>query len=298
MKKKFFRRMASVGAAAAIAAGACTMFAGCSSDHPEVTITYSFNGTDYAVDFVLSRNDAPNTVQHFLELADAGFYDGLVVHDIADDYTYHTGGYRIENGELVEVDYLSTVKALEAEQEIAFTQSVWSDPEATQGTYTVYGEFSANGVEQEYGKEYVHSAGALVMYYTDKGNYNGEVTVKRVDGGSNNDGQAYQRKEYKYNSATSLFYLFTGEQRPSADSTYCVFGMAKDYEDQLENGLLNAIAEYKESLDEDASFTEEQTVRLNRYDPNEAVNKGDLTAEFNTPMEMPIVIKSVTVTKY
>ena len=94
MKKKILRRVVAVGTTALIAAGAMAMFAGCTtSNNPEVTITYTFNGEDYKVDYILSRVDAPRTVQHFIELADAGFYDGLVVHDYQDS-TICSGGYR------------------------------------------------------------------------------------------------------------------------------------------------------------------------------------------------------------
>ena len=297
MKKKILFRAATLGAAAVLSAGALMMFAGCTSNHPQVTITYTFNGEDYAVDYTLSRTDAPNTVQHFIELADAGFYDGLVVHDYQ-NYTICSGGYRIENEELVEVDYFTTVQKLEEEQNITFTQSVWRDAACTEGAYTVYGEFSANGVSQQYGKDYVHSAGALVMYYNDKGNYNGNVTVKRIDGGSENDGEETQSVAYRYNCATSLFYTFTGEQRPASDSIYCVFGMADDYEGQMTNGLLAAIDEYEATLEEDESFTETQTMQRDRYDPIPEVSRGGYTDTFATPMTMPIVIKSVVVTRY
>ena len=128
MKKKLLFRAATIGAAAVLTAGTLMMFAGCSSNHPEITITYTFNGEDYEVDYQLSRTDAPNTVQHFIELADAGFYDGLVVHNYANSRTrMYSGGYRLVDGELEEIDYLTTVKALEQEQGITFTQSVWAD---------------------------------------------------------------------------------------------------------------------------------------------------------------------------
>ena len=297
MKKKILFRAATLGAAAVLSAGALMMFAGCSSKNPEVTITYTFNGKDYAVDYVLSRTDAPNTVQHFIELADAGFYDGLVVHNY-DENRMYTGGYRIENDSLVEVDYFSTVRSLETENNMTFTQSVWADAACTEGLYSVYGEFTSNGVEQQYGKELSATQGALVMYYTDKGNFNGDVYVKRADGGADNDGQEVQSVGYEYNSATSLFYTFTGENDTNA-SNYCVFGMAINYEEQMENGLLAAITEYENTLSDDATFTETQSnVRLNQYDYFEEVSKGDLTADFETPMTMPIIIKSVVVTKY
>ncbi len=299
MKKKFLYRVAAIGTSAIILAGSVAMLAGCTtSNYPEVTITYSFNGEDYAVNYRLSRVDAPKTVQHFIELADAGFYDGLVVHDYQ-SYTMCSGGYRLEDGELVEVDYLSEVQRLEEEQGIEFTQSVWADEARTIPLYSVYGEFSANGVENENGKEYVHAQGALVMYYTDKGSGNEQVWVERADGGADNDGEAYQQLSYGYNSTTSLFYTFTGESRTSSDSIYCVIGMATNYSEAMTNGLLAAISEYEDTLDEEETFTETQTaVSLNQYDYFRSVQTAGLTADFETPVLMPIIIKSVEVTKY
>lgn len=299
MKKKFLRRLIAVGTTALISVGSVAMLAGCTtSNNPEVTITYTFNGQDYAVDYRLSRVDAPQTVQHFIELADAGFYDGLVVHDYQ-NYTICSGGYRLVDGELEEIDYLTTVKALEQEQGITFTQSVWADEARTQPTYTVYGEFSANGVEQENGRENNHQTGALVMYYTDKGNGNEQVWAQRADGGADNDGEEYQQLAYKYNSTTSLFYTFTGESRTESDAIYCVIGVATNYSEQMTNGLLAAIHEYEDTLDEEDSFTTTQPrVRLNRYDYFEDIRNGDITADFETPVDMPIIIKSVVVNKY
>ena len=87
MKHKI-RRILSLASVLTIGGCALGMFAGCTTQHPEVTITYSFNNKDYAVRFVLSRNDAPKTVQHFLELADAGYYDGLCIHNYERDMLY------------------------------------------------------------------------------------------------------------------------------------------------------------------------------------------------------------------
>ncbi len=302
MKKKLLRRAFAVGTTALIAVGSMAMFAGCTtSNNPEITITYTFNGEDYEVDYILSRIDAPKTVQHFIELADAGFYDGLVIHDYQSNALY-TGGYRLETtdgqSELVEVDYLTEVKALEQEKGITFTQSVWMDEARTQPLYAVYGEFSKNGVEQENGKELSATQGALVMYYTDKGTGSEQVWVQRADGGTDNDGEEYQALSYKYNSATSLFYTFTGENITSSDS-YCVFGMASDYAGQMTDGLLAAINDYIDTLDEDASFTTSLTnQKLNTYDPFRSVQTAGLTADFLTPIDMPIIVKSVVVNKY
>lgn len=302
MNKKVLRRVAAVGITSLIAVGSVAMFAGCTqSNNPEVTITYSFNGEDYEVDYILSRSDAPMTVQHFIELADAGFYDGLVVHDYQ-DYTLKSGGYRLTNGALEEVNYLEAVKALGAEKDVTFTQSVWADEERTVPLYSVYGEFSANGVEQEYGKQYAHSAGALVMYYTQKkeaGGTDEQVWVQRADGGADNDGNAYQQLGYEYNSITSLFYTFTGESRSEADAKYCVIGKAKDYTEQMTNGLLAAISDYEDTLDEEDSFTTSlKNQKLNAYDHFRSAQTAGLTADYETPIDMPIVVKSVKVTKY
>ena len=76
MKKKTVKRIVALVSTAALSAAALVMFAGCTTRHPQVTITYTFNGEDYEVDYTLSRNDAPKTVEHFIELADAGFTTG------------------------------------------------------------------------------------------------------------------------------------------------------------------------------------------------------------------------------
>lgn len=293
------RRILSVAAAMALGACALGAFAGCTTQHPEVTITYTFNGKDYSVRYTLSRNDAPKTVQHFLELADADYYDGLCIHNYTTDALY-SGGYKLVDGELEEVDYFSTVKQLEQDQGITFTQSVWTADENKTPLYTVYGEFYNNGVYNQYGREYNHTAGALVMYYTSKGSFNGDVTVERADGGKENDGNAVQTVHYSTNSATALFYTFRGLSNTSRDNDYCVFGMANsdDYENELQNGLFAAIEEYEESLSEDASFTREITKKLNAFEPFESLAKGDQEDTFQTPVDRPVVIKSVVVNKY
>ena len=335
MNKKFLRRIGAVAISAALSAGALMMFAGCTTQHPEVTITYTFNNKDYKVEYVLSRNDAPQTVIHFIELADAGFYDGTIIHNYTSNFLYG-GGYRLvdedgndfdykkngnDNGnkafELSEINYVEVLEDLESNHGFKFTRSVWkADEESTMAKpkkgdalYSVRAE-AAGQVGNQYGREYTHSTGALVMYYTAKGsNFKREVVVERADAGKNGN-QALAQQSYVYNSTTSLFYTYTS---PNTNSDYaktnCVFGMAKNYKDQLENGLLAAIRDYIDanssntSTDEEGeeiaySFTETQTVKLNRYDPYEELRSGDLEEDFATPMLMPIVIKSVKVTKY
>ncbi len=326
MKKHLLRRVGIVAAAAILSAGTLAMFAGCTTRHPEVTIVYSFDGTDYEVDYILSRNDAPRTVQHFIELADAKFYDGLCIHDYTSSYLY-TGGYRLvdEEGngwvadsgksyELEEVDYFTWAENYEAEHGKTFTQTVWknagtaANPQKGQELYTVYGEMQSKVNHGDGSREYRHSQGALVMYYTEKDvsmGYN--VVVERMDGGKGNDGEKLQDEEYLYDSATSLFYTYTSPDTSYTRSDYCVFGKAKNYTDQLENGLLKAIRDYisDHSDDEDPedeggySFTTQQEWRLNRYEKYfSGITADSNTATYSLPLTEPIIIKSVRVKKY
>ena len=286
--KKLIRRAVCLASAAVLSVSAVAMFAGCTTDRPEITITYTFNGKDYAVDYTLSRKSAPQTVQHFIELADAGYYNGLCIHNYSSAYLY-SGGYTYENGELVEKQYFSSVADLD------LTQSVFnvSDEDNPVPLNTVYGEFKANGVTVS-GSRYTHTAGALVMYYADKGNDGTRVATIR-----SSDGEMQYNCEYKYNSATSLFYTFTGTQNTDRDATYCVFGMASDYENQMtgDDGLLTAIEDYTSGLGEDQAFTEEVTMRINTDDPFDSVRNAKLSETFEVPVE-PIVIKSVVVNTY
>ncbi len=319
MNKKFLRRLGAFAVAATVSAGALMMFAGCTTDHPEVTITYAFNGKEYKVGYRLSRRDAPRTVQHFIELADAGFYDGLCIHDYDSNYLYG-GGYELVDGqgnrfdyndknadmstyELREVDYFKF--AQELEEQGKFTQTVWkvagteAHPEKGEGLYTLYGEQGAH-LENPNGRELSHGSGALVMYRTEKGTNSARVTVSRADNGKNNDGNPLQIESYAEDSATSLFYTYTSPNVNSAlASTYCVFGETKDFS-ELDDGLLQAIRDYIDdySDDEDFSFTTEQEVKLNASDPFEEIAKGDLMDTFNVPLRCPIVIVSVKVNKY
>lgn len=312
MKKNLLRRITAITSSALLCAGACVLFAGCTTNNPEVRITYTFNGKDYEVDYKLSRLDAPKTVTHFLELADAGFYDGTCVHDYDGTY-YYMGGYKLDETDgatdIEPIDYFSVVKSLETEK-FQFTQSVWKNDADRTPLYTVYGEFDANGNYPQNGREFAHEKGALVMYYTDKGNFNERVTTERNDGGKGNGGNKYDsNKYYKYNSATSLFYTYTGERLSTKEQNYSVFGKAKNYADQFQP-LVDAINEFieertdAESGEETYSFTTEKHVaNVNEYehagDPDfEDLYKSDVEATYKVPLDKPIVIKSVKVTKY
>ncbi len=317
--KKHIRRLVSVACAAVISAGAIGMFAACTSNEPEVTITYEFNGRDYDVRYKLSRSDAPKTVQHFIDLADAGYYDGTCIHDYTGSILYGGGYYYDEETkELTEKDYFTVVRELEKAGH-TFEQTVfYQNGENRTPLYTVYGEFPGNGVGNEGDRRVnVHSKGALVMYYTDKSKSAERIDVlgQRNDGGKQNDGVSEQEVPYATNSATSLFYTYLGTSDTAADKKYAVFGRTIAYQEELQP-LLDAIADLTAEDDEntpdidESVFTKEVTMTLDMLDHPasvdifsdiasvfESVRKGGNTATFHVPTE-PIIIKTVKVTKY
>ncbi len=322
MKKNL--RVFAMLATVAVGATSVALFAGCDTDRPEVAITYEFNNTEYKVEFILSRKGSPQTVQHFIELADAGYYDGTVIHDYQSGGIFMYGGaYTLNGNELEEKDYWSELRKYEQEHDYAFTQTVFARGSSmvnyfaevgeyvaggetynAQSTkiplYTLHGEFSGNGVTAN-SKTYRHNQkGILAMAYTDKGTDSTTVRTVRSDGGANNNNVEEQDGDhYSTNCATSIFYTFTGESRTDLDAKYTAFGVAKDY-DQLKK-LIDAITEYAKDLEDGDgdgnAFTETQNMLANRYDPIDLVRNAKISVEYNVPVQ-PIRIKSVKVTKY
>lgn len=299
--KKIFRAI-TLAAAAVMTVASVAAFAGCDTNEPEVAITYEFNNKKYEVVYVLTRKGAPQTVQHFIELADAGYYDGTIIHDYQSNGVFlYGGGYTLdEEKNLVEKDYWTEVKNLEQEKGIQFTQTVFTneDKDVSEPLYTVHGEFKNNGVSPNSKSYKQNRAGTLVMYYMNKGSDSTRVATIRSDGGENNDGEPYQMDDkYVYNSATSLFYTFTSDgDRTELDADYCAFGRTKNFEDL--KALLDAVKEFSGTLADDASFTEERTVILNQYDPFPLVQSAKIPATYNTPIDNPITVVSVRVKKY
>ena len=73
------------------------------ANHPEVRITYEFNGENYAVEYKLYRNMYPHTVRRFVELSENGFYDNMIIHNYQTN-DWFTGGYTYN-----EADYSANV---------------------------------------------------------------------------------------------------------------------------------------------------------------------------------------------
>ncbi len=292
--KKILRKIVCTALTAATLVGGAFAFAGCTTNHPEVEMKIEFNGVTYTLEYKLYRKKATNTVNHFLALAENGYYDGLCVHDYTASKWY-AGGYSFDktsdvDGGLVYKDYFKTVAAYENKDFV----SVWKDSDKTIPTYTLYGEFSENGMTVAKGDFLAQSFGSLSMFYEDKGE-NAEdykVYVERLDG------KGVSSKEYEMNSATSLFAInITGT---SVDKKHATFAtLEEDSVDEL-TALKDAIAAYisanfPEDEEDAPSFTNAVSVHYGQGDL--FIGDDDLTVEYDVPVE-PIVIKSVKVTKY
>ena len=281
MKKNILKKLTLGACVAAAATASLFTFASCETSYPKAEITVSFNGEDYTLKYELARKLAPATVRHFIELADNNFYDGLCVHSY-ETSKWITGGYKVTEAgdtEPEEIDYFAAVK------DFNLTQSVWASQGNENPTDTVYGEFSSNGYKVDGSGAWKQSYGSLSMFYTPK-NSEDSVYVKRYDG---NEGY----RTYEYNSATSLFYFYTGASGAAESSNYCTFARLDDKSKDTFDDLLKAVADYAEENYADEGFTEDKKLSANAGDPFEPAS----TVTAKVPKKA-IVIKSVKIRKY
>ena len=283
--KKTLKKLIATTLAATSVLSAAAMFAGCQSDRPEIEMQISFNGETYSLEYTLYRKLAPKTVEHFLALVEGkdgeSYFDGLCVHDFDSDRWY-TGGYSYNDGELSYKQYYDVVKKYEN-----FPTSVFKVDQETP-TYTVYGEFSKNAFTVQSGalKE---TFGSLSMYYTDKSDFDESVYVTR------NDGEGKSRKDYAYNSATSLFYI-NMKDGTSVNSSYCTFATLNDDSVETLKDLQEAVSDYiADNYDESTDFTTDVKVYADQDDYVVGLEGQDVTYQV-TAKEIKIV--SVSITKY
>lgn len=292
MFKKVMKKVTcGVLALTSVVACAGTLTA-CETSHPEVEMTVSFNGKDYVLEYKLYRKLAPNTVNHFIWLAENGYYDGVCVHDYNEDsLRMYTGAYEVADSDsdddgLVYKAYYDFAK----EHADSFPASVWGDEGKTDPTYTLYGEFESNSFRVENGalKE---KFGSLTMYYYAKDTSH-KVWTARAD-----SEDEVSKRYYKYNSTTSMFYISMTETE-TTNNDYCTFAtLEEDGVEELKE-LMEAIDEYIDATygeEDDEEFTEQKTVRVDEDDA--IVGEVTTNKKFNVPNKA-IVIKSVKVTKF
>lgn len=288
MKKILKKILCGVLAAVSVFGCAATLTA-CETAHPEVEMKIEFNGETYTLEYVLYRDTAPQTVQHFLWLADNGYYDGLCVHNYDNQSNrLYTGAYSVAESQsgandLVYKKYFDTIKDFANYGE--FPKSVWLDKEQTNPTYTLKGEFADNGVTVATGalKE---SFGSLSMYYApiaEETIAEKNVYMLRADDGTTS------KCDYQYNYTTSMFFISL-KSSAVTNNAYCTFAnLSEDSVDELK-ALQDAINEF-----EYKEFVDSTTVLIGEDDP--FISSLALDAKVSVP-KTPIIIKSVKVTKF
>ena len=286
------------------------------SKHPTAKITIEFNEQTYVIDYMLYRNMYPQTVQHFIELADAGFYNDILIHDYKSS-DWVTGAYEYDDAETVgyaasysrtgglseylenhckENAYYSLVT--EGIKNGNFSASVY-----TRSTYdskhnevvsvedalpTLIGEFSSNDHKIEKDKGLKASFGTLKMFY-----YKKDVKPVVV---KNSFGQILPR-DYNYNCATSLFSMQVSNSTLYSVSEYAIFGQLKNdkAKDVLEN-LTADISDYVTGLGSTSKWSTSVSTQVDKADKYADEGGRDIDVSF-TMTSLPIIIRSVKITK-
>lgn len=305
MKLKRLARCAC--ATLTIGAAFCLPFiAGCSNAHPEAEITIGFNNEEYVLKYRLYRNMYPQTVQHFIELADNGFYDGTIIHNYQSNYLYGGGYDYVVDDEDVSYEaayedgsseaLLDYYEAASKEAQYAtlanpengkITPSVYetiSNGEYATPLDTLIGEFSSNQHKINNGA-LKQTYGCLTMYYSSKPTTK-EIKNKRVY--LDKYGSAFGvQGDYSYNSATSLFRIYTANpQTASSLSAYCIFGTLKN---------TSALDDLKSAISTKSISTKSVKLYVDNYDRFLGANVNEQTYSMAST---PIVIKTVKITKY
>lgn len=290
--KKIFKRLV-VGAAAAAVLCAVPLMSGCESDHPEAVITISYDGTDYELHYKLYRNMYPQTVRHFIELADAGFYNDTIIHSYESSYFYG-GGYAYD-AEAYESSYETGAGAMREYFDANSKEGAYYDL-ATNGTLTpsVYLDYIGGEYRDmlptligEVGDMHVVQNGALTggfgalrMYYSDKDLENGDVVYLDKDG--NPDGVLFDG--YLEHSATSIFSIQTSSTAGS--TAYCIFGQLTDTQ---------PLTDLAAAVSSGASLTVSDVV-IDQYD--QIIGKRYDNVDDFTVRSVPLIVKSVEITRY
>ena len=287
MFKKTKRFLGCALAACSVVACAGTLTA-CETSNPEVEMKIEFNDKTYTLNYKLYRKVTPATVEHFLWLVDGGFYNNTVIHDYDAGALKLYGGLYEYNTEEEGDYYVDKSYAAFCEKYAdKFPASVFLH-EGEDPLYTVYGEFSNNkfGVNSGLIKE---DFGTLSMYYHAK-DTDSRVYVKRADG------TGYSDRDYKYNSATTMFYISLATTAKT-QSNYCTFATLTEKGKEALQDLQQAIADYiAEKYDEETGkFVTEMEMYIDQEDY--FVGNEDNKATFEIPNQ-PIIIKTVKVTKY
>lgn len=290
---------------AALSAAACNV----ETDHPQVNISVEFNGNTYDLEYVLYRNMYPNTVRHFMELTEAGYYNNMLIHDYrANDwfsggYSYDESAYNASAEINAYTDYLESHSKEQEYMDLfnggTLTPTVYSgsvfdqnhNPQLDKDSAlpTLIGEYS-NNIKQVIEKGALTAEqGTLKMFYYEKQS-TGKVNVTPTSD------QTIWNADYKNNCATSLFSMQVGTSSVYAEQNYCVFGKMSNTTALTE--LIDAVADYydSDSSANSVSVTDVSVDNLVETFSTETEDKGT-EVDFTLPA-LPIIIKTIKITKY
>lgn len=300
---KFRKFIIGSALAAVVAFSAATSACGLETAHPKARITYEFNNKEYVMEYTLYRNMYPNTVRHFIELADEGFYDNTIVHNYTNDW--YAGGYGY-NADEYSAKIGNAAAMSEYFSEFSKEDDYFGLFNAGKLTPSVYGNVVYEGEKQKVSDEdklptligefknniqqtiengaLSAEFGALKMYYYAK------ETAKKVY--VTPTGDQVIGADYKNNSATSLFSVQTASSTSLNASSYCVFARLDDV--SAFNDFLDDIKEYLEDHDDVIRVTV-------NVDNNENFSDKDADKAMQqvfSVMVTPLIIKQVKITKY
>ncbi len=312
MSRKIKYAVLTFALAAVVAVSAAMSACTISTKHPRAKINVSFNDVTYSIEYTLYRNMYPQTVKHFIELADEGFYNDMIIHNYNASTDWFTGGYGYNTGDLsYETAYSNGTLAeyLETNSKEGQYYKLFNDGKLTPSVYkrlsygadgkesvdeadalpTLIGEFPQNDHVIKNGALSA-SLGCLKMFYYDKGETNQKVAIE------NSFGQLMEH-DYQYNCATSVFAMQMGGSSSYNASKYCVFGQLRnDGARDVFDELLEAISDYTASVTS-TKFTTSIKTNVDNLDTFAEDGGKDIEVSF-TLTAKPLIIKSVEITKY
>lgn len=309
---KFLKRLLLIVVSLVVICAAAILSACGESDHPRAEITFSFNNKTYTVEYTLYRNMYPQTVRHFIELADAGFYNDTLIHD----YTgtdWYGGGYSYDKAEATDytsaftgnslADYLGLNSKEQAYYDLfangKLSPSVYKTTrmdgkreyvDREDALPTLIGEFSENGHEIKQGALSA-SFGTLKMFYYSKD--------KKICTMVAHDGNFYT-SDYKYNAATSIFAIQVSSTSSLSVTGYATFAeLRNDNAADTLRALQDDISDYiTDNLNNSTSdFTKSAKVNVDNLDTFAPEGSSGIERSFTLP-RVPLIIKSVKITKY
>lgn len=320
MAKKL--RYAVIACIVAVIVVFCAAFSACGNiktKHPRAKITVEFNSKTYVLEYTLYRNMYPQTVQHFIELADGGFYNNMIVHNYTTT-NWFTGAYAY-NGASDASGYSSAFSTgsstvrdyLEHNSKEAAYYDMFRAGKLTPSVYkkisydskgnekvaaedalpALIGEFSLNDHKIK-NNPVTAEFGVLKMTYYPKGDTNQKVAIK------NSFGQLLEH-DYKYNCATSVFAVqVSGSDSAYNESNYCTFArLRNDTAKNRLNSLIEAVSDYitDELSGNSSDFTRQVSVPVDTLDTFADEGGQAIETSFTTT-QRPLIIKSVKITKY